>query len=135
MDVFLFVTAIISLVVTLIVLYIIYKHTKLKPLGTSLTLQQLREVDVAAKQENVSVIYDIKNTCKIQRYTICMLIISILGIVIFIILNARKLKLFTGHLFSNAVTIMLFISDAQYYISVKMCRTAGSIHLLKITGN
>ena len=58
----------------------------------------------------------------------------ILGIVIFIILNARKLKLFRGHLFSNAFKIMLFISDAQYYILVKLRRTAGGIHLFKITG-
>ena len=29
---------------------------------------------------------------------------------------------------------MLSISDAQYYILVKLCRTAGSIHLFKITG-
>ena len=29
---------------------------------------------------------------------------------------------------------MLFISDAQYYVPVKLCRTAGSIHLFKITG-
>ena len=26
---------------------------------------------------------------------------------------------------------MSFISDAQYYVPVKMCRTAGSIHLFK----
>ena len=60
--------------------------------------------------------------------------VSSLGIIIFIFLNARKLKLFTGHLFSNAVKIMLFILDAQYYVPVKLCRTAGSIHLFKITG-
>ena len=29
---------------------------------------------------------------------------------------------------------MLFISDVQYYVPVKLCRTAGSIHLFKITG-
>ena len=63
-----------------------------------------------------------------------MVIISILGIVIFIILNARKLKLCREHLFSNAVKVMLFISDAQNYIPVKLCRTTGSIHLFKITG-
>ena len=63
-----------------------------------------------------------------------MLRLSILGIVDFVILNARKLKLFRGHLFSNAVKIMLFISDAQYYMLVKLCRTAGSIHLFKIIG-
>ena len=29
---------------------------------------------------------------------------------------------------------MLFISDVQYYIPVKLCKIAGSIHLFKITG-
>ena len=29
---------------------------------------------------------------------------------------------------------MLFISDIQYYVPVKLCRTAGSIHLFQITG-
>ena len=63
-----------------------------------------------------------------------ILSLSMLGIVIFIILNLRNLKLFRGHLFSNTVKIMLFISDAQYYVPIKLCRTAGSIHLFKITG-
>ena len=38
----------------------------------------------------------------------------------FIVINVRKLKLFRGHLFSNAVKVMLFISDGQYYIPVKL---------------
>ena len=29
---------------------------------------------------------------------------------------------------------MLFISAVQYYIPVKLCKTAGSKHLFKITG-
>ena len=37
-------------------------------------------------------------------------------------------------MFSNAVKIMLSISDAQYYIPIKLCRMAGSIFLFKITG-
>ena len=45
-----------------------------------------------------------------------------------------KLKLFRGHLFSNPVKVMLFISNVQNYIPVKLCRTTGSINLLKITG-
>ena len=28
---------------------------------------------------------------------------------------------------------MLFISDVQYYILVRLCKTAGSIHIFKIT--
>ena len=133
-DVFLFVTAIISLLVTSIVLFMICKHTKLKSLVTSLALQPFRKVNAITKQEHVSIMHDIECTCKIQWYTICMLIISILGIIVFVILNVRKLKVFRRHLVSNAVKIMLFISDSQYYILVKLCRTAGSIHLFKITG-
>ena len=29
---------------------------------------------------------------------------------------------------------MLFISDVQYYVPIKLCKTAGSIRLFKITG-
>ena len=37
-------------------------------------------------------------------------------------------------MFSNAVKVMVFISDVQNYIPIKLCKTAGSIHLFKITG-
>ena len=37
-------------------------------------------------------------------------------------------------MFSNAVKIIIFISDVQNYIAIKLCKTAGSIHLFKITG-
>ena len=30
--------------------------------------------------------------------------------------------------------IMLFTLDVQYYVAIKVCKTAGSIHLFKITG-
>ena len=87
-----------------------------------------------AKQEHVSITQDIRCTCKIQWYMKFMLSLSVLGILIFIILKCRKLKLFTGHLFSNTIKIMLFISDAEYYVAVELCNTTGSIDLFKITG-
>ena len=37
-------------------------------------------------------------------------------------------------MFSNAVKIMIFISDVQYYVPIKLCKTAGSIDLHKIQG-
>ena len=37
-------------------------------------------------------------------------------------------------MFSNAVKIVIFISDVQYYVPIKLCKTAGSIHLFKIIG-
>ena len=75
---------------------------------------------------------EIECPCKIQWYTILILSLSILGLVIFIILKSKKLQLFRGQLFSNAVKIMLFISDTQYYVPIKLCNMAGSIHLFKL---
>ena len=37
-------------------------------------------------------------------------------------------------MFSNTVKIMVCISDVQNYIPIKLCKTAGSTHLFKITG-
>ena len=56
------------------------------------------------------------------------------GLVIFAVIHSRKLKLCIGHLFSTAVKIMPFISDVQYYVPIKLCKTAGSICLFKSTG-
>ena len=75
-------------------LYTICIQNKLRSLVSSLTLQQIREVGAITRQEHVSITYDIECTCKIQWYTICMLSLLILGIVVSIIINARKLKMF-----------------------------------------
>ena len=48
---------------------------------------------MVAKQEHVSIMHDVECPCKIQWYSIFMLSYAVLGIIIFIILNARKLKL------------------------------------------
>ena len=37
-------------------------------------------------------------------------------------------------MFSNAVKIMIFISDVQNYLPIKLCNTACSIHLFQIMG-
>ena len=37
-------------------------------------------------------------------------------------------------MFSSTVKIMIFIADVQNYISIKLYKRAGSIHLFKITG-
>ena len=53
-DIFLFVFALILLLVTTVVMYILCKHMKLKILVTCLALQQMKEVDVVAKQESIN---------------------------------------------------------------------------------
>ena len=131
LNVFLFVTAIISLLVTILVISILCKHIKLETLVTSLALQQVKEVGVVTTQETLQYI---ECTCKIQWYTILILGILLLGLTFFTVTKVRKLKLFRGHLFSNAVKIMLFILYTKYNVPKKFCQTAGNIHLFKIAG-
>ena len=54
--------------------------------------------------------------------------------IIVISLYYRKSRLCRGYRFSNVVKIVLFISDVQNYIPIKLCKTSGSIHLFKIKG-
>ena len=62
------------------------------------------------------------------------IILTILSLIIVTFLLYRKSRFSNGHRFSNAVKIMIFISDVQTYVPIKMFKTAGSIHLFKITG-
>ena len=57
-DVFLFVTVIISIVATAIVMYIVWRHAKLKSLVTSIALQWIRGADAVSKQEHVLTMYN-----------------------------------------------------------------------------
>ena len=128
-KIFKFVVAIISIIATVVTIYAICKHDKLRVLVTSLALQQVKEVK-ADDIENVNS----KCECTTQFYIILVLSLAIISLLIFAILQVRRIKICRGQIFSNVVNIMLFISDIQYYIAVKLCKTAGSIHLFKITG-
>ena len=130
MDAFVFIIAIISILTTMIILYILCKHNKLRTLVVSLALQQVKEVSASvAKQENNHMC-----DCTPQFYIIVALSITMIGLVILNILQVRRIKLCRRKLFSNVVKIMIFISDIQYYVPIKLCKAAGSIHLFKITG-
>ena len=128
-DTFVFMIAITSVITTMVITYTLCKHNKLRALATSLALQQVKEVKAEKiRDENH------KCNCTSQFYIILALSIVIIGLVVFTILQVRRIRLCRGQLFSNVVKIMLFISDIQYYVPVKLCKMAGSIHLFKITG-
>ena len=91
----------------------------------SLILHQVKEVGTVTHKES-------NTECKTLTYI--SLVLTILGLVMIVILHYRKSKLCSGCMFSNTVKIMIFISDVQYYVPIKLCKTAGSIHLLKIRG-
>ena len=89
LNVFLFVTAIILLLVMILFISILCKHTKLTSLVASLALQQIKEVGAVATHRTSQYI---ECTCKLLWYPILMLSLSILGLVIFIIIKSSKIK-------------------------------------------
>ena len=102
----------------------------MRTLVASLALQQVKKVSASAMKQDTYNACD----CTSQFYITLVLSISIILLVIFAILQVRRITLYRGQLFSNAVKIMYFISDMQYYIPIKLCKPTGSIHLFKITG-
>ena len=90
-----------------------------------MVLLQVKEVGAVTQKE-------ISSECRTLAYM--SIVLTILGLGMVTILHYRKSKFCRRYTFSNAVKIMVFISVVQNYIPIKLCKTAGSIHLFKITG-
>ena len=96
-------------------------------LVASLALQQVKEVGIVTAQEEIT------TECKIQNYVILALTVNSFWSSNVCSSTLQNIKAVQGMHFSNAVKIIIFISDVQYYVPIKLCKTAGSIHLFKIT--
>ena len=114
-DIFMFISAIILLLTTTLTIYLICKH---------MILHQVKEVGTVSQGTH--------SECTTLAYI--GIILTILSLIIVTFLHYRKSNFCKGHRFSNAVKIMTFISDVQNYVSIELCKTAGSIHLFKIMG-
>ena len=96
---------------------------KIRMLIVSLVLHQVKEVGATSEESNPE--------CTTLAYI--GIILTILSLIIVIFLHYRKSRFCKGHRFSNVVK-SIFISDVQNYVPIKLCKTAGSIHLFKIIG-
>ena len=128
-DVFLFVTASITIIVMMVVIYVTCGHSKLKTLVTNVALQQLKRVEATDPR-----FQDVHCTCKTQWYIIALLLFILLGIIFIVTNKIRKSNLFRRHLFSSITKVMLFILDTQSYVPINLCKIAGSIYLFRIRG-
>ena len=123
-DIFVFISTIISLISTTLTVYLLCNHKKIRVLIASLVLHKVKQVDAISGETN--------SECTTLAYI--GIILTILSLIIVTFLLYRKSRFCKGHRFSNAVTIMIFILDVKNYVPMKLCKTAGSIHLFKIIG-
>ena len=92
-----------TLIITLILIYIVYGQSKLKALVTNIAMQRIKAVEAADMS-------DMLCTCKTQLYIMGMLIIINLGMLYLVTNKLRKTSLFKGHLF---LTIPKYCSSYQ----------------------
>ena len=125
-NIFTSTSSIISIITITLVIYLFCKHKHIRTIVASLILHKAKEVETRTFTE-------IDNSeCSTLAYI--GIALTLLSMEIVILLHYRKLKFCRGCRFSNVVKIVLFISDVQHYIPIKLCKTSGSPHLFKITG-
>ena len=123
-DIFMLISQVISLILTTLTIYLFCKHKQIRILMTGFILHKIKNVEASFNETN--------SECKTLAYI--RITLTILSLIIVTFLHYRKSRLCKGHEFSNAVKIMLFISEIKIYVPIKLCKTAGSVHLFKIKG-
>ena len=124
-NIFIFVTAIISVFVMFIVIKLIFKGEKMQVLVANLaTIRGVKalgkEIEIIDKEYWIIIIW-------LSIILLCMLFL--------VIEKLYRMPIFRKYHYSNTIKIMLFISDIKSYVPIKLCKTSGSIHLLKLAGN
>ena len=123
-----FTSSIISIITITLVIYLFCKHKYIRTIIASLILHKMKEVEANSNSNPETNNY----VCRTLAYIGMALIV--LSMITAIFLHYRKSKSCRGYRFSNIVKIVLFISDVQNHILIKLCKTSDSIHLFKIKG-
>ena len=126
-DIFLFTVAFISMLPIIAIIHITCRHTKLKMLLTGMAFQPVKQAEAVVTNQT-------KEYCTAQLYEIAALTMMTILLIVYICLSNQRCTIFKRRLYSNTVTIMLFFSDVKQYIPVKLCKSAGSIHLFQLYG-
>ena len=124
-NIFIFVMAVILVIVMFIVVKLIFKGEKMWALVTNLAMIQ----GVKAISE------EIKTIDKEYWIIIIWLSFILLCVLFLTIEKLYRMPMFRKYHYSNTIKIMVFLSDIKSYVPIKLCKTSGSIHLFKLTGS
>ena len=110
----------------MLVIYLFCKHKHIRTIVASLILHKTKEVEAKLTTET--------NNLEYGTVAYIGMALTILSMATVIFLLYRKSKFCKGYRFSNVVKIVLFISDVQNHISIKLYKTSDSLYLFKIEG-
>ena len=112
----------------MLLIYLFCKHKHIRTIVASLILHKIKEVEANSDSNPETNNYE----CRTLVHE--GIILTVLSMIIVTFLHYRRSRLCRDYKFLNAIKIMLFISDVQNYIPIKLCKISGSIHLFKIKG-
>ena len=121
-----FITAILTIFLALVIIYILTGQSMLRALISYIALQRIRTVEALNTDKPVQ-------NCNSELLKILM----ILNLVIVVSLLLRKLKktiLFWGQPFSNLLKVKLFLADTKSYVSLNLSQLARNTHIFKLMG-
>ena len=124
-NIFMFVMAVILLLIMFLVIKLIFKGEKMQALVANLAMiggvkAISKEIETIDKKYWIIVIW-------LSFILLCILFLTIEKL--------YRMPIFRKFCYSNTIKIMIFISDIKSYVPIKLCKTSGSIHLFKLTGS
>ena len=125
-DIIGFSAALLTVLITLVIIYIITGHSKLKMLVAKMALQCIKAVEAAAFNSH----YTICEICLVR----ILMVLNLSIVTLMALAKLKKSRIFKGRLFSNTIKIKLFTVDNECYITLHLNKMAGSVHLFKMHG-
>ena len=114
-NIFTFTSSIISIITIALVIYLFCKHKHIGTIVASLIFHKTKEVEANSNLNSETI------DPKCGTLTYIGMALTILSMETVIFLHYRKSKLCRGYRFPNIVKVVLFISDVQNYIPIKLC--------------
>ena len=117
--------AIVLVIIMFIVIKLMFKGEKMQALVTNLAM--IRGAKAISKE--------IKSINKEYWIIIILSSLILLCVLFLTVEKLYRMPMFRKYHYSNTIKIMIFISNIKSYVSIKFCKTSGSIHLFKMTVN
>ena len=111
-----FVTGILTVILTFVIMYMLCRQSKLKSIVANLALQCIKTVEAATIKEI--------NSCHLELIQL-LIILNLVLTVSLVLVKLKKSKVFQRHLFTNMVKIKLFLANTQSYVPLELNSAAG----------
>ena len=121
-----FIAAVLTVFLVLMIIYILTGQSKLKTLMTTMALQRVRGVEALNMDRQIQ-------NCNSGLIKI-LIILNLIIVVLLLLRKVKKHVFFWGQPFSNMVKIKIFLADTKSYVSLNLNQSTGNAHLFKLIG-